>query len=178
MSELNLLLPISLLTQSMQIPLNMLLQSEFVNLVTLVYSNKTIEAATAASNAINNAQQYWQTINVDRSFNLFRYYTKVENDRVFSAQDRDLIILALNVNLLTTQQNYCLGFLLCSFLVIIENENIIDDLKNYIKDLIVKIRSANVIHFLAILVYSKMGDKGQFYFLSDNNEIIQLDPLQ
>lgn len=77
-----------------------------------------------------------------------------------------------------TKEDYCLGFLLCSYLVLIEKESIIDDLMKYLKDLILKIRSANVIHFLAIMVYSKAGDIGQLYFLSDNNELVHLDPMQ
>lgn len=177
MIGLNLLLPISLLGQSMHIPLNIILQSEFVNLVTLVYSNSTTESATAASEVMINAHQHWKTINIDRAFNKTRYYTKTFRDRSASAQYRDLVILALNATQLPPQENYCLEFLLCSFLVILEKESIIDDPMQYIPNLILKVRSTNVIHFLAVLVYSKMGDIGQIYFLSDDKELILL-PLR
>lgn len=177
MSGLSLLLPISLVTQSMQIPLNKLLQSEFVTHVALVYNNNSIESATAISAAINNAHQHWRTFNDDTAFNKTRYYHKELRDRTASAQNRDLIILAVNVEQLPTQDDYCLGFLLCSYLIIIEKESIIDDVTNYLKDLIMRMRSDNAIHYLAILVYSKMGEIGQLYFLSDNNQLIHLVPL-
>lgn len=177
MSGLSLLLPISLMTQSMQIPLNKLLQSEFVTHVALVYNNNSIESSTAISAAINNAHQHWQTFNDDTAFNKSRYYQKELTDRTPSAQNRDLIILAMNVEQLPTQVDYCLGFLLCSYLIIIEKESIIDDLTKYLKDLIMRLRSDNLIHFLAIMVYSKNGEIGQLYFLSDNNQLIHLDPL-
>lgn len=169
----NVLLNITLLTQNLYIPLNKLLQTEYVRYTTLVYNDYSIDVATAVSNAIEGAHTSWKLINVDKTLNASRYNNKSEKKT--NAQDRELIILTQNVKI-SSKKTYCFGSVLCSYLVIVEKESFFYDREN-IRNLFLKVRYGKK-WVLAILFYTKFGNVDHLYFMADNHELIHLDAMQ
>lgn len=176
MSALTLLSTISMLTSKLQIPLNNLLQSKSVTDITLAYSTESTAIIQAASKAIESAHHYWWTINIDSDVEIEPLaYDIIALWPISSSQDRNFVILTLEVSLnVTDRMTYCISLVLCSYLVLVEINDTIN--QTYLHELIVNLRSQNVIHYVALLLYTiDTAEKVKFSFIANNGELIILD---
>lgn len=175
MSALTLIYSISLLTAKLQIPLNNLLKSKSITEVTLAYSTESADIAQAASRTIEKAHQYWCTINIDRNdIEPIEYYFKALFP-ISVAQHRNFVILTLEVSRnVTEHMSFCFGLILCSYLVFVESNGSLDH--QYLHKIIVDLRSSDVIHYVALLLFSMDAvERVQLCFIANNGELIVLD---
>lgn len=175
MFALTLISSLSLLTLKLHTPLTNLLQSKYVSEVTLAYSNESANVAQAASRTIENAHQYWCTINIDRGgVEPINYHYKALYP-ISVAQFRNFVILTLEVSRnVTKRMTFCFGLILCSYLVLVETNGSLDH--NYLHKLIVDLRSSDIIHYVALLLYSMdVAEKVRVCFIANNGELIVFD---